>query len=168
MEIIEKSPNRWSRQLFCTGRVHTSYGCGSLLAVEVSDLFYIYMSEDRHPVRLVAFQCPVCGLVTRVAQEGSKDWNQWFDNLQTRSFLEEDRLRQSAERLTSLQQEFDSFVRRCKARDKESFGRGSKPELTQDKSGAKRKKVPKKDVPSGLLISDRELKKLVRRKWKSR
>jgi hypothetical protein len=90
MEIVDKHPNRWRRHLYCTGGVHTDFGCGSMMAVEVSDLFYVYKYEERHPKLLVAFQCSVCGLGTVVAQEGSKEWTKWFDNLHRRNPLQDD------------------------------------------------------------------------------
>ena len=116
MEIVEKSSNRWSRHLFCTGGVHTGYGCGSLLAVEVSDLFYVYEYEQRPPKLLVAFQCPVCGLGTIVAQEGSKEWTQWFDNLRKRNPLQDD----DSESLRILAMSMSSLLRSLKIKIKAS------------------------------------------------
>lgn len=90
MEIVDKHPNRWWRHLCCTGGVHTDFGCGSMMVVEVSDLFYVYKYEERSLKLLVAFQCPVCGLGTVVAQEGSEEWTKWFDNLHKRNPLQDD------------------------------------------------------------------------------
>ena len=90
MEIIDKCRSRWNRCLNCVGGVHTDFGCGSRIAVEVSDLFYVLDCQKRRPERMVAFQCPLCGLGTVVAREGSKDWTTWFDNLHKRNPLLED------------------------------------------------------------------------------
>ena len=90
MEIVEKNPDRWRLFTACTGKGLTGYGCGSLLNVEVSDLFYVYRYGRRHPVLLVAFQCPVCGLGSAVAEEGSNEWTKWFDELHRRNPLQDD------------------------------------------------------------------------------
>ena len=109
MDIINKHSSRWHRHLFCTGGVHTSFGCGSMMNVEVSDLFYAFDYRRRKPERLVAFQCPPCGLGTVVAREGSEEWTKWFDNLYRRNPLQEDDPH-GTETLKALYLAFTPFV----------------------------------------------------------
>ena len=115
MEIIDKKSDRWSRHLFCAGGVHTDFGCGSMLAVEVADLFYVYKYKQRRPELLVAFQCPLCGLGTVVAREGSKEWTKWFDNLHRSNPLQDDDP-QGAEAMKDLHLAFRAFAQWCRNR----------------------------------------------------
>ena len=124
MEIIDKHPSRWTRCLICAGGVHTNYGCGSRVAVEVSDLFYVLDYQKRKPERMAAFQCPLCGLGTVVAREGSKDWTTWFDNLHKRNPLLEDDPH-GAEALKALHLAFTSFVEVAQ-------GQGGKKEMSSE------------------------------------
>jgi hypothetical protein len=130
MEIIEKCLSRWNRNLYCVGGVHTNFGCGSMLSVEVSDLFYVYKYKNgafgqRRPELLVVFQCPVCGLGTVVAREGSKEWTKWFDNLHKRNPHQDDDP-QGTEQMKALHLAFVSFVRWCKDRNRTDSRKRSK------------------------------------------
>ena len=61
MDIINKKSDRWSKHLFCTGGVHTDFGCGSMLAVEVADLFYVSRTSSDARSCSSPFSVPCAG-----------------------------------------------------------------------------------------------------------
>jgi hypothetical protein len=71
MRIIKegKLPPPWSRETRCFSPDPLRPGCGSVLAVEASDLYVIkknygYATED-----LLCFECPFCGVENHLSHD---------------------------------------------------------------------------------------------------
>jgi hypothetical protein len=94
MKMIEPG-NCWEKRLSCEGGVHTNFGCGAVLEVKLTDLFYLHGPDNRDTV---AFQCPCCGLGTIVSKKGDQEWSRWFHHLYKTNPCRDDR------RLLELQQ----------------------------------------------------------------
>lgn len=69
MEILKpgREQKAWPKKFTCTGKGNGSGGCGALLLVEKTDLFYTQEFErEGGGTRHAGFECPQCKVLTDI------------------------------------------------------------------------------------------------------